>query len=215
MVLREQQCSLNQCQIRLIGYRDGVRLDELVELRGDKLFYTSVSVTEPGIDPRIEPKLLDIQTLNPYREKPTAAELSRYSVLKAQCLHQAKEQEPESWCSVQQWRELSQFTSRPDAVNQLARLYEEDRAGTVNLFPKAGVGFNTKVPGRHAGEDYLEKDAFIGFWGAPIGDDVTPLNIEENGSLAPTLYEFLTGEPITVGENGWGYPSLLEKLDVQ
>ena len=215
MVLREQSCSLNQCKIRLIGYRDGVRLDELVELRGDKLLYTSASVTEPGIDPRIEPKLLDIQTLNPYREKPTTAELNKYSALKAQCLNQAKEQEPESWCSVQQWRELSQFTSRPDAVNQVARLYEEDRAGTINLFPKAGVGFNTKVPGRHAGEDYLEKDAFIGFWGVPIGDDLIPLTIEENGSLAPTLYEFLTGEPITVGENGWGYPSLLEKLDVQ
>ncbi|MEC4726106.1 alkaline phosphatase family protein [Shewanella sp. D64] len=216
MVLREQQCRFNQCQIRLIGYRDGVRLDELVELRGDKLLYTSVSVTESGgAEPDIEPKLLDIQTLNPYREQPTAAELNKYSALKNRCLHQAKEQEPESWCSVQQWRALTRFTLRPDAVNQVARLYEEDRAGTINLFPKAGIGFNTKVPGRHAGEDYLEKDAFIGFWGAPIGDAVTPLTIEENGSLAPTIYEFLTGEAVVPGKNGWGYPSLLEKLDVQ
>lgn len=57
-----------------------------------------------------------------------------------------------SWCTEQEWRELTAYTARPDSVNQLAKLYEEDRAGTINLFPKFGVGFNTKVPGRHAGD---------------------------------------------------------------
>ena len=97
---------------------------------------------------------------------------------------------------------------------ELAELYAEERAGTVNLFPKAGIGYNTKVPGRHAGEDYLEKDAFIGFWGSPIGENSQPLKIESNGSLAPTLFEYLTGEAVVEGENGWGYPSLIEKLDI-
>lgn len=206
MVLREHQCSVDKCQVRLVGYRDDKRIDERVELRGDKLFYASLS--------GIEPILLDIQQLNPYKDKPSESELNHYTNLKNKCLQQAKQQDITSWCSVLEWRELTRFTPRPDSVNQVARLYEEDRAGTINLFPKAGIGFNTKVPGRHAGEDYLEKDAFLGFWGTPIGDPL-PLTIEENGSLAPTMYEFLTGEKIVVGKNGWGYPSLLEKLDIQ
>ncbi len=119
-----------------------------------------------------------------------------------------------TWCSSVEWTSLTQPTPRPDSVNQLANIYLEDRAGTVNLFPKAGIGYNTKVPGRHAGEDYLEKDAFIGFWGAPIGDKSQQLKIEANGSLAPTLFEYLTGEPVVEGENGWGFPSLIEKLDI-
>ena len=114
------------------------------------------------------------------------------------------------------WRWIhTSFTPRPDSVNQLANIYLEDRAGTVNLFPKEGIGYNTKVPGRHAGEDYLEKDAFIGFWGGPIGENSTPLTIEANGSLAPTLFEYLTGEQVVAGENGWGFPSLIDKLDIQ
>lgn len=98
---------------------------------------------------------------------------------------------------------------------QLAKLYAESRAGTINLFPRDGIGYNTKVPGRHAGESYLEKDAFIGFWGTPIGDNVTPLITEENGSLAPTLFEYLTGEKVIINQNGWGYPSLLNRLDIR
>ncbi|WP_200855902.1 hypothetical protein, partial [Klebsiella pneumoniae] len=90
-----------------------------------------------------------------------------------------------------------------------------DRAGTMNLFPKQGVGYNTKVPGRHAGESYLEKDAFLGFGGKPIGPNAMALQSEQNGSLAPTLYEYLTGESIEAGHDGWGYPSLLNKLDIQ
>ena len=45
--------------------------------------------------------------------------------------------------------------------------------------------------------------------------DTLPLKIEANGSLAPTLYEYLTGEPVVAGENGWGFPSLLNKLDIR
>ncbi|CSI22892.1 Uncharacterised protein [Vibrio cholerae] len=30
------------------------------------------------------------------------------------------------------------------------------------------------------------------------------LQSEQNGSLAPTLYEYLTGESIEAGHDGWG-----------
>jgi len=207
MVLRERECRADGCQARLIGYRDGIRLDELVERRGDKLLYSSLTGTLP--------RLLDTEPLNPYRAAPTQAEFEHFSELKNVCITQAKHGDIDSWCTVDQWRDLTRFTARPDSVNQLARLFDEARAGTINLFPKVGIGYNTKVPGRHAGEDFPEKDAFIGFWGAPIGPNTTTLKIEENGSLAPTLYEYLTGEQVIPGENGWGYPSLLNKLDIQ
>ncbi|BAJ03725.1 alkaline phosphatase family protein [Shewanella violacea] len=207
MVLRERQCNSAGCQVRLIGHRDGERLDELVERRGDKLLYSSLTAKLP--------RLLDTQELNPYRQTPSEAEIEHFSELKSLCITQANADDVNSWCTVEQWRDLTRFTLRPDSVNQLARLYDEARAGTINLFPKAGIGYNTKVPGRHAGEDFPEKDAFIGFWGTPIGPDTSILKVEENGSLAPTLYEYLTGEQVIPGENGWGYPSLLNKLDIQ
>ncbi|EEY52715.1 hypothetical protein VIH_000187 [Vibrio cholerae CT 5369-93] len=55
----------------------------------------------------------------------------------------------------------------------------------------------------------------MGFWGKPIGPNAIALQSEQNGSLAPTLYEYLTGESIEAGHDGWGYPSLLNKLDIQ
>ncbi|WP_256717946.1 alkaline phosphatase family protein [Shewanella sp. UCD-KL12] len=207
MVIRQRACHAEGCQVRLIGHRDGVRLDELVERRGDKLFYSS---TKGGV-----PKLLDITSLNPYRHSPSQAEIAHFTELQNLCMTQAKVDDVSSWCNVAQWRDLTRYTPRPDSVSQIASLYDEPRAGTINLFPKAGIGFNTKVPGRHAGESFSEKDAFIGFWGTPIGPNANTLKIEENGSLAPTLYEFLTGEQVVPGENGWGYPSLLNKLDIQ
>ena len=132
-----------------------------------------------------------------------------------QFLNRSVKEDDSTWCSRSEWTDLTQLTPRPDLVNQLANIYLEDRAGTINLFPKAGIGYNTIVPGRHAGEDYLEKDAFIGFWGSPIGEDSLPLKVEANGSLAPILYEYLTGDPVVAGENGWGFPSLLNKLDIR
>ena len=207
MVVREQQCNIEQCKVRLIGYRDGVRVDETVEKVADKLFYASLS--GKGL------ALLEVNSVNKYREKPSEKMLKDHYRLVEQCINKAKEDEVDSWCNTAQWRELTMITQRPDSVNQIVNIYAEDLAGTVNLFPKLGMGFNTKVPGRHAGESYFEKDAFIGFWGTPIGDNPVPLNIEENGSLAPTIYEFLTGEHVEVGVNGWGYPSLMNKLDIK
>ncbi|NVN79962.1 MULTISPECIES: alkaline phosphatase family protein [unclassified Vibrio] len=207
MVVRESTCDPQSCAVRVIGNRDLKRVDELITREGDKLFYESLDGNRPPI-------LLNTQTLNPYLVAPSKADFSHYSKLVEKCINRAIKEDVTTWCSSAQWTELTQLTPRPDSVNQLANIYLEDRAGTVNLFPKAGIGYNTKVPGRHAGEDYLEKDAFIGFWGTPIGENSQPLKIQANGSLAPTLFEYLTGEAVVEGENGWGYPSLLNHLDV-
>ncbi|CAH7299126.1 Nucleotide pyrophosphatase [Vibrio chagasii] len=207
MVVRESACDERACSVRVIGNRDLKRVDELITRHGDKLFYESLMGNQA-------PTLLNIQTLNPYLASPSKADFSVYSRLVEKCINRSVKEDDSTWCSRSEWTDLTQLTPRPDSVNQLANIYLEDRAGTINLFPKAGIGYNTIVPGRHAGEDYLEKDAFIGFWGSPIGENSLPLKIEANGSLAPTLYEYLTGEPVVAGENGWGFPSLLNKLDI-
>ncbi|PMM40423.1 alkaline phosphatase family protein [Vibrio splendidus] len=207
MVVRESTCDQQNCAVRVIGNRDSKRVDELITREGDNLFYESLDANRPPI-------LLNTQTLNPYFASPSKADFAHYSKLVEKCINRAIKEDVTTWCSSVEWTALTQLTPRPDSVNQLANIYLEDRAGTINLFPKAGIGYNTKVPGRHAGEDYLEKDAFLGFWGSPIGENSQPLKIEANGSLAPTLFEYLTGEPVVAGENGWGFPSLLNKLDV-
>ncbi|NOJ21319.1 alkaline phosphatase family protein [Vibrio coralliilyticus] len=204
LVVRESTCDETECQVRLVAQRDGKRIDELIIKQGERYFYKANSKTA----------LLEVNKLNPYLPSPNQAQLEAFAQLVNQCVNRADIDNPQSWCDEMQWRELTQFTPRPDSVVQLAKLYAEPRAGTVNLFPREGIGYNTKVPGRHAGESYLEKDAFIGFWGAPIGKQATPLSSEENGSLAPTLYQYLTGDDVKAGENGWGYPSLLSKLDI-
>ncbi|MDA0128029.1 alkaline phosphatase family protein [Vibrio sp. MarTm2] len=206
LVVRESQCSEQSCHIRLVSTREGQRVDEEIIRKGDRFFYRGLND---------KPRLLQTQILNPYLPAPTDAALSRFGQLVDKCLYQAEVSNPSSWCNAEEWKSLTRFTPRPDSVVELAQLYAEDRAGTINLFPAEGVGYNTKVPGRHAGESYLEKDAFIGFWGEPIGKNVTPLESEANGSLAPTLYQYLTGEEVVINENGWGYPSLLNKLDIQ
>ncbi|MEG3696118.1 nucleotide pyrophosphatase, partial [Vibrio coralliirubri] len=207
MVVRESTCDQQRCTVRVIGNRDLERVDELITREGDKLFYESLKGNRAPI-------LLDTQRLNPYLVLPSEVDFARYSRLVEKCINRAVKVDVTTWCNSAEWTSLTKLTPRPDSVNQLVNIYLEDRAGTVNLFPKAGIGYNTKVPGRHAGEDYLEKDAFIGFWGVPIGDNSQQLKIEANGSLAPTLFEYLTGEPVVEGENGWGFPSLIEKLDI-
>lgn len=206
LVVRESACSIQQCSVRLIGQRNGQRLDEIILSHGDKRFYYALN--GPA-------RLLDVQVLNPYLPEPDKHALDQYGRLVDKCLYRASEDNVESWCSDAEWRDLTRFSARPDSVNQLAAIYQEDRAGTINLFPREGIGYNTKVPGRHAGESYLEKDAFLGFWGKPVGPDAGPLHAQLNGSLAPTLYEYLTGETVQAGKNGWGFPSLLSELDVK
>ena len=208
LVVRESKCDQNYCEARIVGSREGKRHDEIIIHDRGRYFYGSAQPSNLSL------RLLDVQSLNPFLAKPTEKQLNTFASLIDRCVLRPKRDNSETWCSSTQWRTLTRFTPRPDSVVQLAKLYEEDRAGTINLFPSEGIGFNTKVPGRHAGEAYLEKDAFIGFWGEPIGTSAKTLNSEANGSLAPTIYEYLTGENVRQGDNGWGFPSLLEKLDI-
>jgi len=63
-----------------------------------------------------------------------------HSKLHQRCVEDAREDDPATWCDETDWRELSSYTERPDSVVQLAHLYDHPRAGTINLFPRAGVG---------------------------------------------------------------------------
>ncbi len=208
LVVREESCDLQQCKLRLVGQRDNGVIHEVIYRVGDSSFYGSLAKNQSQTT---APMLLDIAKANPYRGALNKAELAEQKNLLDLCINKAKIDNQDSWCNATQWRQLSRFSPRPDSVNQLAHLYDEDRAGTVNLFPKQGIGYNTSVPGRHAGEHYLEKDAFIGFWGTPVNSQLQ-LTSAANGSLAPTIFEYLSGDKVVVGENGWGFDSLLNNI---
>lgn len=120
--------------------------------------------------------------------------------------------DPDAWCTEAEWSAATVHGRRPDAVVQLAHLYDTDRAGTINLFPRDGVGYNTVVPGRHAGESFAEKDAFVGVWGAPVAA-APRLDHGVNGQVAPTLFRWITGERPEAGTDGWGYDPLPVTLE--
>ena len=197
LVVRESDCLPEHCAVRVVGYRHGKLKNEVITRVGDHISYQSA-------DGKNEPELLSVAHSNPYKAALTNEQVKRKQVLMQTCMAQ-------KGCIRSQWRELTAMSARPDSVMQLIHLYEDDRAGTVNLFPKDGFGYNTLVPGRHAGETYLEKDAFIGFWKEGMQPKVR-LGAVDNGSLAPTLFEYLTGKPVEVGVDGWGYPSVLKSL---
>ncbi len=207
LVVRESDCTLEKSHVRLVSHRNQVRYDEIIKREGDRIFYAGVVTGQPGI-------LLDLEKANPYADSLTQAQKDQKEKLYRKCVVDAQENDVATWGTESEWRALSAFTPRPDSVVQLAHIYDEDRAGTVNLFPNEGIGYNTIVPGRHAGEHFHEKDAFIGFWGAPVAPQ-TQLKSIVNGSLSPTIYEYITGEKVIAGENGWGFPSVLDHLNIQ
>jgi sarcosine oxidase subunit alpha len=53
----------------------------------------------------------------------------------------------------------------------------------------------------------LEKDAFVGGWGAPIQDGPR-VEVAINGSVPMAMYAWVSGETTVQGEDGWGYPAL-------
>ncbi|MCB9062753.1 MAG: alkaline phosphatase family protein [Halobacteriovoraceae bacterium] len=202
LAVRESKSSLESAEIRLVSHRNGKRIDEIIKRHGNKIFYHSVNNDN-------DPELLQIKTLNPYKDKPSEDELFIWRELIKECLANANEEDDQTWCTEEQWREISYYTPKPDSVVQISHLYDLDNPGTINLFPKSGIGYNTLVPGRHAGEHFHEKDAFVGFWGKNIVRK-TQLRSAVNGSIAPTIFEYLTLEKVQVGKNGWGFPSLLD-----
>jgi hypothetical protein len=115
------------------------------------------------------------------------------------------------------WRELLSATLRADSIYQLSHLYDSDRAGTINLFPKPHVGINSSVPGRHAGESFGEKNGTQLYHAA--GLDHAVIQTARNGSLPVTLYHWLAGDEIfdAPGHEGdaaprqqFGFPTLLD-----
>jgi hypothetical protein len=106
--------------------------------------------------------------------------------------------------SEEEWIELLAPTLRCDAVPQLIRLYDSERAGTLNLFPALHVGMNSSVSGRHAGEAFEEKNGAILFRAAGLGP-AGRIQTARTGSVPVTLYEWIDGSDMS----GFGYPSLL------
>jgi len=198
LVVREKPSGVDGGQAHLIGARKGQRADAWITRRHTRIYYRYT-----GSD------LLGTDRLSPYRVM-APADRAVHSALRQRCVETAREADPATWCDETTWRELTSYTARPDSVVQLAHLYDHPRAGTINLFPRAGIGYNSFVPGRHAGETFHEKDAFVGLFGAPLaGPRGRPrLRTAVIGSVPMAIYEYLTATAATQGENGWGYPSL-------
>lgn len=205
MVIRETKCDPRECHVHVVSTRDGQRVDEFIIRKGNRILYIPYDFAH-------EKSLMDIEDLNPYREA-SEKDLATRSSLLNECLRKPNPDDENTWCDENSWRTLASFTPRPDSVVQIAHIYDEDRSGTVNLFPRYGVGYNTKVPGRHAGESFHEKDAFLGFWGEPTSLDFNKsLGPAVNGSLAPTIYSFLSGADLTKNRAGFGFRTLWNEI---
>ncbi len=195
LAVRDSECSPARCSMSVISKRGGKEMlrDRILRV-GDRLYYDAKA------------DLLGVRFFNPYRTV-DRAEQSRHVDLLAKCVDKADVKAPATWCTSEEWRALSFSTPRPDSVVQLAHLYDSEKAGTINLFPRQGVGFNTKVPGRHAGEHFHEKDAFVGYWGAGLKRS-SRLETSVNGSIAPTLMEWLTPAVNYTGSGEFGFPGV-------
>lgn len=200
-IFRESLPTKTSADIVLTGVRKGEAIYEVVKkrkLRDEwRMFYKESA------------DLLQVRKQSKYR-KLSAYHKRKYTTLRNYCLDQAEEKDPSTWCTERLWRELTSYTNRPDSVAQIAHIYDTDLAGTVNLFPKDGHGYNTTVPGRHAGESFHEKDAFVGFWGNQISPAIKVKSFV-NGSVPVTLYEYINGK-VDEKKDGFGYQSVGKDL---
>lgn len=197
LVVRESACSPARGAVLVLGQRDGIAAEGRILRAGRRIHYAFA-----GADP------LDTDTLSPY-ENFDDTDRAEHARLRADCLSRP-EHDPEAWCDEAQWRRLTSYTARPDSVVQLAHLYDAERAGTINLFPRNGVGYNTGVPGRHAGESFHEKNAFFAVWGEPLTESgaTESLRSAVNGAMPMAIYQHLSGERPEPGQDGWGYDPL-------
>ncbi len=203
LVVRDGKCNLNSTR-SLVMRKEGQKIRKALVIRQhDRIFYHS------------ETDLLELSKLSQYRKAPS--DLGHYQGLLQKCVKTAQVTNLDSWCTQEEWRHLASYTPRPDSVGQIANLYNTDLAGTVNIFPRQGVGFNSKVPGRHAGEHFHEKDAFVGVWGRPISPKNRVIS-EVNGSMPQVLFEWMKGtrnsqEMDRLYKDGWGFRSFSPKLN--
>ncbi|MGH0034618.1 MAG: alkaline phosphatase family protein [Myxococcota bacterium] len=198
LVVREAPCDASGGGVRVVGLRGGERADGWITRRGGRVAYRFSGADLLGTD-----RPTPYQTLSD-------ADRQTHAALRERCLRASREPSPRSWCSEAEWRALTSYTARPDSVVQLAHLYDSARAGSVNLFPREGVGYNSLVPGRHAGESFHEKDAFAGFWGAPVALAAgrgRPRALV-NGQVPIGLYEYLRGRRVSPEEVGFGHPGV-------
>jgi len=193
-IVRDAPCDPTECRARIIGPQNQ---QALVAVKDNRYYYES--------------KTDLLQQLKPKINLTIPAELNTWNNFVLKCLKQAKAKQPNTWCTSDEWLAVAAWHTRPDSVRQLARLYLQESAGSINLFPAEFVGFNTQVPGRHAGELFHEKDAFVAFWGSHLKAE-KPLTNVLNGSIAPTLYHFLSGKNARAGQETWGFSSVLENL---
>jgi hypothetical protein len=135
LAVREDECRPDRASLRLVALRDGKRVDARIQRVAGRIHY------EPGsVD------LLETDRLTAY-EILGAEERGEHASLRQRCVEAARPGDPATWCDESEWRRLTSATPRPDSVVQLAHLYDIDRAGTVNLFPRAGIGHNLEGPG--------------------------------------------------------------------
>ncbi|OGQ16874.1 MAG: hypothetical protein A3B70_01790 [Deltaproteobacteria bacterium RIFCSPHIGHO2_02_FULL_40_11] len=117
-----------------------------------------------------------------------------------------------SWQTDREWLEATAKVDRLDAIHEISHLYDSHLAGTINLFPAKEKGFNTGVPGRHAGELFEEKNALQLYYGAMVSPKGIP--VARGGSMPVTMIHYLLGDRyFTPLRYDFDFESLLGELD--
>lgn len=206
LLVRNEEGTPEFTDTQVMRKRNGVLEEGRIIRKESKIYYSSKS------------DILEVFTPNRYRK--ASKNWSKAQNLQDRCVIKAKLEDSDSWCDEATWRELTSYSARPGSVSQTSHLYDTDLAGTINLFPAQGVAYNSKVPGRHAGELFHEKDAFVGVWGEPVKGKVK-IQSEVNGSIPIVIYEWLSGRKISepsyikFHQKGWGYDSFYDKADIK
>jgi hypothetical protein len=197
MVVRNTKCHSAYSNISIMAKRNNIAYKELLIRNNNYIFY------QPS-----KGDLLGAKKISTYKYF-DSFDKRKHQDLITKCIDLAKQADPSTWCDKLTWAKLFSYTNRPDAVTQLSHLYDTEKAGTINLFPRDGIGYNTKVPGRHAGESFHEKDAFVGFWGGAVNKYANPIEHAVNGQVAPTLFHFLTDKE----DPGFGFDPIKDIFD--